>query len=167
MRIKTFWPYGIIISILLIVLACIITIIVALKHPVYVDNSYFQSYQEVDENYNDIKASQAIFEKNYKLDFLYKDTKKEDKKIIYLLKANENNEFLIKISSKYNIKDLKIKALLTRAHNTEQDKTLKTSFYKNGIKYILKPTQKGLWQFLIKLSDAKNSAFYRLYLKAD
>ncbi|MFG5141885.1 hypothetical protein O8I45_08665, partial [Campylobacter lari] len=44
---KSFWPYGILISLGLIVIACIVTIFIASKAPVYEDNFYFDSYQIV------------------------------------------------------------------------------------------------------------------------
>nr|MBP3725376.1 hypothetical protein [Campylobacter sp.] len=42
---KTFWPYGILLSLVAIVIACVITIIICLDYPVYTDDSYFDTYQ--------------------------------------------------------------------------------------------------------------------------
>ncbi|EFU5122702.1 hypothetical protein ACMHOY_001450, partial [Campylobacter jejuni] len=49
---KSFWPYGILLSLLAIIIACIVTIFIASHHPVYEDDFYFDSYQNVENNYN-------------------------------------------------------------------------------------------------------------------
>ena len=54
---KTFWPYAIVLSFIAIIIACAVTIIIALKHPVEMDSSDMQSYQNVDENITFIKES--------------------------------------------------------------------------------------------------------------
>ena len=38
---KTFWPYGILLAIFAIIVACIVTVIISLDYPVYKDNFYF------------------------------------------------------------------------------------------------------------------------------
>lgn len=62
---KTFWPYGILIAFALIVISCIITVILALKNPVHIDNYYFDTIENVDRNYNEIEASQERFDEKY------------------------------------------------------------------------------------------------------
>ena len=47
---KSFWPYGIVLSIVAIILACAATIVVAINNPVEMDSAYMQSHQSVDEN---------------------------------------------------------------------------------------------------------------------
>ena len=44
---KTFWPYGILLSLFAIVCACVVTIIYASNYPVYEDDSFLGKYQEV------------------------------------------------------------------------------------------------------------------------
>ena len=64
---KSFWPYGILLSIFAIVLACIATIIFASQYPVYEDDSFFLSYQEVKDNYDELETKQNNFDKNFAL----------------------------------------------------------------------------------------------------
>ena len=45
---KTFWPYGIVISIFAIVCSCAYTIYYSLDYPVHMDDYYFDKYQKVD-----------------------------------------------------------------------------------------------------------------------
>ncbi|WP_262369842.1 FixH family protein [Campylobacter concisus] len=66
---KTFWPYAIVLSFIAIIIACAVTIIIALKHPVEMDSSYMQSYQNVDENITFIKESEKRFDEKFDLKF--------------------------------------------------------------------------------------------------
>ena len=66
---KTLWPYGIALSIVAIIGACVATVIFSLDYPVHSDNFYFDKYQKVDENYNDIQLKQQNFENKYDVDF--------------------------------------------------------------------------------------------------
>ena len=66
---KSFWPYGIVLSIVAIILACVATIVVAINNPVEMDSAYMQSHQKVDENITFIKESEARFDKKFELKF--------------------------------------------------------------------------------------------------
>ncbi|WXG21356.1 hypothetical protein VBZ67_02910 [Campylobacter concisus] len=66
---KSFWPYGIVLSIVAIILACAATIVVAINNPVEMDSAYMQSHQSVDENITFIKESEARFDKKFELKF--------------------------------------------------------------------------------------------------
>ena len=65
---KTFWPYGILISIFTIVCSCAYTIYYSLDYPVYMDDYYFNKYQKVDNNFNEIQAAQANFRREFSFD---------------------------------------------------------------------------------------------------
>lgn len=163
---KSFWPYGILLSILAIVVSCVLTIVIAVKNPVYEDNYYFDSYQHVDENYNEIQEKQKIFDKRYKIKVLFKDVKFNKNKTIYILKAGENNSFILKIKTDYPLKQLKLKALLSRPHTTADDMKPKYEWDNNKLIIKLNPDKKGLWQLLLKFEDEKSVGFYRFYLEA-
>ena len=66
---KNYWPHAIVGSLILIVASCIATIILAVKNPVEMDGFYFERYQNVDENINEIEASQRRFDAKYALKF--------------------------------------------------------------------------------------------------
>ena len=66
---KNYWPHAIVISLILIVASCVATIILAVKNPVEMDEFYFERYQNVDENINEIEASQRRFDDKYALKF--------------------------------------------------------------------------------------------------
>ena len=64
---KTFWPYGIVLSIFAIVCACVATIIFSSFYPVYEDEFYFDKYQNVKYDYEGIEKKQANFNKNFEV----------------------------------------------------------------------------------------------------
>jgi hypothetical protein len=63
-----YWPYAIVGMILTVVLLGIWTIKVAVSNPVQLDNSYMMTYQDVDENINEILAKQQAFDARYSVD---------------------------------------------------------------------------------------------------
>ena len=66
---KNYWPHAIVTALILIVASCVATIILAVKNPVEMDGFYFERYQNVDENINEIEASQRRFDDKYALKF--------------------------------------------------------------------------------------------------
>ena len=66
---KNYWPHAIVGSLILIVASCVATVVLAVKNPVEMDGFYFERYQNVDENINEIAASQRRFDAKYDLDF--------------------------------------------------------------------------------------------------
>ena len=63
------WPYAILASIFLIVLAAIATIVVAVKNPVEMSDRDMQDYHHYDRNANDIIAAKIYFDKKYTLSY--------------------------------------------------------------------------------------------------
>ncbi|WP_291952461.1 FixH family protein [Campylobacter sp.] len=163
---KTFWPYGILISLIFIVIACIVTIFIASKAPVYEDNFYFDTYQNVELNYNEIQNKQKEFEKNFKL-ILNNDNFKSKNNIVYLI---NNGKSILKIdinnSKDYDLKDLKIEAMLTRPHTNKMDEKVKTKIIDSSLIFDLDIKKEGLWQLLVKITHNANSVgFFKFYLK--
>ena len=66
---KSFWPYGIVLSIVAIILACVATIVVAINNPVEMDSAYMQSHQSVDENITFIKRARLGLMRNLTFKF--------------------------------------------------------------------------------------------------
>ena len=150
---KTFWPYGIMLSLVAIATACVATVIISLDYPVYMDDFYLTKYQEVDKNFNEIQISQTKFEKKYKIDFL------NDK-----VKVGEATDFLLKISSinNDNLPKFTANGIITRPHTTEFDKKFQAITENGDIKIsdVVLDNQ-GIWQIKIRISDDKNNtAFY-------
>jgi len=63
------WPYAIVISILLIVVAAVATVVVAVKHPVEMSDMDMQDYHHYDRNANDIITAQIAFDQKYDLSY--------------------------------------------------------------------------------------------------
>ena len=61
----SFWPYGIIISILLVASDCIANIVIALEHPVDYDTYFLSNKQLLDKDIKDLLASHDMFTKKY------------------------------------------------------------------------------------------------------
>ncbi|EFP6867048.1 hypothetical protein H0654_000609 [Campylobacter upsaliensis] len=172
---KTFWPYGILLSLFAIVLACVATIIFASGYPVYEDDSFFLSYQEVENNYDQIELKQKKFFENFalilddsKINFEEKMIDKKRSKKAYILKDDNITLLLVKQpSGQIDLKDMNLSAKLTRPHTSENDmflqgleKNVSIKLSNNGANYKAKaylfslPTlAKGRWQLKIKAEN--------------
>lgn len=154
---KSFWPYGIILSIISIAAACIATVIISLDYPVYVDKFYFQKYQDVDKQYDVIHKQQKEFEKKYEV------------KLVKDLFNTPNLNLEVEISSKDGslLGNFKYISLITRPETSEFDFTPKIEQINKDNSIILrfsdfKASKKGRWQVLIKLNDGQLTGFYKL-----
>ncbi|MBZ7955882.1 hypothetical protein [Campylobacter molothri] len=169
---NTFWPYGLLIAFLLIIGASIATVVISSDHPVYEDDFYFDSYQNVENNYNEIQKQQENFNKLFKVDFENKDLKLiGPKKIpIYTISCNSYiANFKIESLEKADIQNLKYEILLTRPHTKKFDQKLQGQI-KQGILSIAFPSkiEEGRWQLKFKLIEnpQKIGFFsYELYAK--
>lgn len=176
---KSFWPYGILLSIFAIVLACIATIIFASQYPVYEDDSFFLSYQEVKDNYDELETKQNNFDKNFALKLDDRELKeqvidtKRDKKA-YILKDSNLTLLLIKQQKgKFDFKDVNLTAKLTRPHTNENDTFLQgveeygvvnvpivgAKFDTKIYSFILPPLAKGRWQLKVKAENEEILGF--------
>ncbi|HEC1562453.1 TPA: hypothetical protein R1X56_000219 [Campylobacter upsaliensis] len=168
---KTFWPYGILLSLFAIVLACVATIIFASGYPVYEDDSFFLSYQEVENNYDQIELKQKKFFENFalilddsKINFEEKMVDKKRSKKAYVLKDDNITLLLVKQpEGKIELKDIHLSAKLTRPHTSEndmflQEKNVSIKLFNNGAKakaylFSLPTLAKGRWQLKIKAEN--------------
>ncbi len=187
---KTFWPYGILLSLFAIVGACIATIIYASNYPVYEDDSFLGKYQEVDYNFNEIKLKDENFKNSYQVSLNLKpqfDKKKREffevkPAQVLVFRVVERNDLSKKAS------DINATLLLTRPHTNKQDEWLQTSefklankpfkdkFGKLGTGYKkhsnaytftanLPNLAQGRWQLKLKLAKDENSiGFYEFNL---
>lgn len=173
---KTFWPYGILLALLAIIIACIITIVFASNYPVYEDDFYFDSYQNVENNYNKIQIAQENFNKLYNVYLDLNSTQDKRKRRIYTLDSNASKvRFIVSdvIEDDEYPNFIKVDLLLTRPHTNAQNIKLqaqalkpdpKTKTNKSFHRYFLDATlpslEKGRWQLKMKIEHKKNPGWY-------
>jgi len=152
---KSFWPYGIIISIVLVAIACIVNVKIALEHPVEYDTYFLSNKQILDDDINDLLASQSKFNARYKIDVSYTKFKEKNNKV--KIKVTDNKTQKI-------INNANFELLITRPDTSAFD--IKPKFV--GIvnsEYTFEPfniNKKGRWQILFKTSIDELSSFVKL-----
>lgn len=166
---KTFWPYGILLSILAVVAACVATIIFASNYPVYEDDSFFLPYQEVKDNYDQLELRQKEFEKNFTLKLDDSGLKKQiidskRQREAYILTSSNLILYLSKKpESKMDFKDMRLSFKLTRPHTQENDMFLqeKRTIEKGKLTAYLElpPLSKGRWQLKVKVENEQILGF--------
>ena len=187
---KTFWPYGILLSLFAIVGACIATIIYASNYPVYEDDSFLSKYQEVDYNFNEIKLKDENFKNSYQVSLNLKPQFDKKKREFFEVKPAQMLVFRVAERNDLSKKasDINATLLLTRPHTNKQDEWLQTSEFKlankpfkdkfgklsTGLKkhsnaYTftanLPNLAQGRWQLKLKLAKNENSiGFYEFNL---
>lgn len=187
---KTFWPYGILLSLFAIVGACIATIIYASNYPVYEDDSFLSKYQEVDYNFNEIKLKDENFKNSYQVSLNLKPQIDKKKREFFEVKPAQVLVFRVAERDDLSKKasDINATLLLTRPHTNKQDEWLQTSEFKlankpfkdkfgklsTGLKkhsnaYTftanLPNLAQGRWQLKLKLAKDENSiGFYEFNL---
>ncbi|MFC2491862.1 MAG: 4-hydroxy-3-methylbut-2-en-1-yl diphosphate synthase [Campylobacter curvus] len=153
---KSFWPYGILLAIILCVAACVATIIISLNHPVQLDSFYMDRYQNVDENINEIKAAQGRFEEKFSVGFGGAEFKNLQGRFEFMI-APKSGE----------LSNLNAKILLTRPETNEFNKELGSSFQGQILKTDeISLPKEGRWQILLKLNDGNDTGFYRFDFNA-
>lgn len=187
---KTFWPYGILLSLFAIVGACIATIIYASNYPVYEDDSFLSKYQEVDYNFNEIQQKDENFKKNYEVHLNLKP--QFDKKKREFFEVKPAQVLVFRVAERNDLSksasDINATLLLTRPHTNKQDEWLQTSEFKLANKPFkdkfgklstgykkhsnaytftanLPNLAQGRWQLKLKLAKDENSiGFYEFNL---
>ncbi|MGH2326908.1 FixH family protein [Campylobacter taeniopygiae] len=169
---KTFWPYGLLIAFLLIIGASVVTVVISSDYPVYEDDFYFDSYQNVENNYNEIQKQQDNFNKLFKVDFENKDLQLLGARKIPVYTIDSNSyvaNFKIESLGKADVQNLKYEILLTRPHTKKDDQKLQGQI-KQGILSISFPSkiEEGRWQLKFKLVENPQTIgffSYELYVK--
>ncbi len=154
-----FWPIGIVTVIIFMIFACSMVVKIAFDNPVQMDSYYFEKYQQVDENINEIRAKQKVFEENFALSY---KTKK--------FTMGEENSFEMSIK---NIKDnsiiqnAQIKLVISRPETNELNQEFTATSAKNGVFVFkgIKAERPGRWQVLTKINIGDKSSFnqYEVY----
>jgi hypothetical protein len=152
---KSFWPYGITLAILAVVIMGAGTIMIALKHPVQMDEAYLEKqYQEVDGHINEIKESQKLFSQQYKI--ILSNTK---------FKIGQNRlkiDVLDKYSNRH-VNNMKLSVKITRPDSDRFDIKLKSKDGENKgyLFHKFNIDKYGRWIVLIKASNGKFEGFLR------
>lgn len=151
---RNYWPHAIIISLLLIVLACVYTIVESLKYPVEMDTFYLQGYREVDKNYDKIEALQKAFDEKYNVNYKIED-----------MHIGGDNKIEISVSDKLNASapNANVELLLTRPETNRYNQMFNQSSPQNDA-YIFSPLnieKGGRWQFQTKITIGEDIGFFK------
>ncbi len=174
---KTFWPYGILLSLFAIVAACVATIVFSLDYPVYEDDAYLQKYQQVDNDFNKIQIQDANFKQNFDLNLNLAPKFDAKNRPFYEVNSAQNLEFSIFSKANLSTSGLKSTLLLTRPHTSEQNQQLSlneiqanaqtpTILAQNSntdkidtsiFSTTLPSLEKGRWQLKLRLEKDENT----------
>ena len=149
------WPYAIVISILLIVAASIATIVIAVKHPVEMDDMDMQDYHHYDANANDIISAKIYFDRKYDLSYESHSFELDNAVVAYKLVDKQGNP----------VNDAKINIMVTRPgnHNTDLPFDAPTSI-ENGIYTfsVGKLPLEGRWNILARILINDSERYFNL-----
>jgi len=151
------WPYAIVVSILLIVVAAGATIYVALQHPVEMSDSNMQEYHHYDKNANEFIAAKIAFDKNYTIAYLSEKLDINSAVVVY--KVTD--------SSGVVVNDAKMDIILTRPDNRNSDIVIDSPTVENGI-YTFNAGKLpliGRWNIMAHIVVGENERYYNM--KAD
>ncbi len=157
---SNYWPHAILLSILGVGGLCVWTVNIAVNNPVEMDSFYFDSYQDVELNYNDIIHKQEAFDKQYSV-IIPKNN----------LKMGEENQLVFKIESLAThdgVSDANLTVVVTRPDTSRFDKKPKLLSSENGV-YTFEPfmvEKPGRWQIMSKATIGALTSFNKLEVNA-
>lgn len=155
---RNYWPHSIIAGILLVISACVATIVIAVKNPVEMDTFYMEKYQKVDENFNEIIVLQEKF--NAKFDLHYSTES-------FVIGQNSIAIKLIDKQTSKEVGDAKVVLLLSRPETNKDNKEMKPSKIENGTYTFdaIETLKPGRWQILTKVEvgEFKGYSKYEVY----
>ena len=148
------WPYAISISILLVFIAAIMTIVVSVKLPVEISDTYMRTYQEADLEANDIINARIAFNKKYKIEYINKSFSMENTVIKYKISDINLNP----------INNATVKLVITRPTDHDSDQEIVDATIKNGIYTFsnIKLPLKGRWDLMLKVDIDSLHRFYNV-----
>ena len=151
------WPYAIVISILLIVVASGMTIYVALEHPVEMSDSNMQEYHHYDKNANEFIVAKIAFNKNYMISYVSEKFDINDAIVVYKVTDLSGSA----------VDNAKINIVLTRPDNRKSDIVLDNQTVENGTYTFSagKLPLEGRWNIMAHVVVGENERYYNL--KAD
>ena len=148
------WPYAISISIILVFIAAIMTIVVSVKLPVEISDTYMMGYQEANVEANNIINARIAFDKKYKIEYINKSFSIDNTVIKYKVSDLNSNP----------IDNAQIKVIITRPNNHKSDQEIINPTIKNGIYTFsdIKLPLEGRWDLMAKVTIDTFSRFYNL-----
>jgi len=155
-----YWPHFIVASIFGVAGLCVWTVKIAVEHPVEMDSFYFDSYQNVDQDYNNIILQQQAFDKKYLVNLPDKD--------FIIGKENTLMISIEEIASEKSISDANITVVITRPETQRLDKKPKLLNVENGIYTFenFEVEKLGRWQIMSKVTIGELTTFKKLEVNA-
>ena len=140
------WPIGIILAIFGLIGLSIWTIEQANKQPVVMDDYYFDTYQNVERDINDIIKKQQAFDKKYSVTL--------DKGAEAFVIGKNDLTVTIMTREKALVNDANITIKITRPDTNQYDKKPKLKSHENGIyRFESFEIEKiGRWQIMTKIA---------------
>jgi len=151
------WPIGVITSTILIIIACAVTIYIALLQPVQEDGDMMMDYHSLNANANDIIVANLIFNKKYELTYTGEAVSQEGSTLSYKL-LDVNGQA---------VNNAKFDVILSRPILSGSEISLQEPKVDNGI-YSFKNVQvsdKGRWNILAKVTVGDD--YRHMNLKSD
>lgn len=150
------WPYAIVGGIIFIIIACAVTIKIALDNPVQLDGGFYLSkYQDVDDSINELLAKQKVFDEAYSLDYGIKKITMGAETMIPIAVRQKSDGISVDSAS--------IRLLVTRPDSNVYNMELTPSGVKDGY-YLFGPVKvelPGRWQLLSKVSVGEKEGFLK------
>jgi nitrogen fixation protein FixH len=157
MRDGLHWPIGVITSVILIVIACAVTIYVALLQPVQEDADMMLGYHNLDARANDMIIAGIKFNAKYKLTYIGEGVSLEGSSIAYKIEDMDANP----------VNNAVVKVVLSRPVIDENQIELENPHVENGVYTFknVKVAKEGRWNILAKVTV--NEDFRHMNLKSD
>jgi hypothetical protein len=170
------WPLSIIGIFIFLSIMLFGILYISLKYvPVNKENVYQMGYQEVDKNYNELRAAQEQFETEY--DVAFKMPKLSDEPVetmrvngekvyfdhCFALDKN-NNTLAIRVSDKAGkaVSDATLSLLLTRFETSEFDQTITVASVDEGVytSEAFAIDRPGRWKIVAKVSVGEKTGYF-------
>ena len=154
-----YWPHAIVLAIFGVAGLCTWTVDMAVHNPVELDSFYFDSYQNVEQNYNKIMNSKKAFDKRYRVEIPRENFKIGSNSLTVAVKEIANNQA---------INDANITLVITRPDSRRFDKKPKLQSAKDG-QYTFENfdiEKLGRWQIMTKVNVGELTTFKKLEVNA-
>ena len=151
------WPIGVISSIILIIIACVVTVYLALLQPVKEDQEMMVGYHALNESANDVIIAGIVFNRKYKLVYTGEGVSVDGSRVSYKLEDMNGNP----------VDNAKFEVIIARPIVTTENLSLQNPRVENG-NYVfddVKVSEKGRWNILAKVSVGED--YRHMNLKSD
>jgi len=151
------WPIAIITGIILVIIACGLTIYVSFLQPLHEDRDLMLDYHTLDANVNDVIIAEVSFKKKYDLTYIGEGVSQEGSTIAYRLEDKNGQP----------VNGAEIKLSVVRPIVHAADINVSVPRIENGNYYFdnVKVPEKGRWNILVKVSVGDE--FRHMNLKSD